>query len=465
MRFVPKATVSKFAHWCIVAMLISMAGCSSLPTIVPDMAISNGPIKMSGSRGVLTAEQSRKIIQQLKASNPESSLLDRHLALEQALVDSPLVVGNRITLLQDGSQTFKAVFDAIGSAKSTINVETFIIEDDEIGNRFADLLIEKQRAGLQINLMYDSVGSIDTPKEYFERLTDAGISVVEFNPVNPLKAKAGWNVNQRDHRKLMIIDGQIAFLGGVNISSVYSGGSGRQKVATRPEDRAPWRDTHLRLEGPIVADFQKMFFASWNKQKGPALVQEKYFPKIAATGKDVVRAIGSSPDDGSLMYVTLVSAIRNAESTVWLTNAYFVPDPQLLSALIDTAKRGVDVRLILPRFTDSWLTLNVGRSHYDALLESGVKIYERRHRILHAKTGVIDGVWSTIGSTNLDWRSFLNNDEVNAVVLSKEFADKMKAAYEGDITASDRITLDAWRERPLTSRLRESFARLWQRGL
>ena len=178
---------------------------------------------------------------------------------------------------------------------------------------------------------------------------------------------------------------------------------------------------------------------------------------------EVVRAIGSSPQSGvSLMYVTLLSAINSAETEVLLTNAYFVPDPQLLDALMAAAKRGVDVRMVLPAKTDSGLVFHIGRSHYEDLLESGVKIFERRDAMLHAKTALIDGVWATVGSTNLDWRSFLHNDEVNAVVLGVNFGNQMRAAFESDVARSEQIVLQKWRSRSLGLRLKESLSRLWQ---
>jgi cardiolipin synthase len=184
---------------------------------------------------------------------------------------------------------------------------------------------------------------------------------------------------------------------------------------------------------------------------------------MAPRGHEVVRAIGSSPDEPfSLIYVTLLSAIASAETDVLITNAYFVPDPQLLAALKTAAARGVDVRLVLPGKTDSALVFHAGRSYYDELLEDGVELFERRDALLHSKTAVIDGVWSTVGSTNLDWRSFLHNRELNAVVLGTEFGDSMRAAFERDIRQSDRITLEQWRRRSVLVRVKEAFARLWQ---
>jgi len=421
------------------------------------------PVQLEGVRGPLTPQQSKAILDRLERRGEETSIFDRHLALEEAIVGSPLVVGNKAVLLQDGPATFRVMFDAIRNATDHINLETYIIEDDDVGRRFADALIEKQLQGVQVNLVYDSVGSINTPKAFFKRLADSGINVLEFNPVNPLTAKKGWEVNQRDHRKLLIVDGRTAFLGGINISSVYSGGSFSRGSKQRPEGGLPWRDTHLQVEGPVVGEFQKLFLATWEKQKGTALAPRAYFPPASINGKAVMRAIGSSPDEPySLIYATLISAIGSAETSVQLTNAYFVPDPQLLAALKDAVQRGVEVRIILPSKTDSWLVFHAGRSHYTELLSAGVKLYERRDAILHAKTAVIDGVWSTIGSTNLDWRSFLHNDEINAVILGQEFGAQMQAMFEADLASSNPITLEQWEQRSINERLKEGIARLWE---
>jgi hypothetical protein len=230
--------------------------------------------------------------------------------------------------------------------------------------------------------------------------------------------------------------------------------------ADRRSDRArdkkealPWRDTDLLVEGPVVAELQKLFFETWTAQKGPTPAPRRYFPALQPRGTEVVRALNSSPDDPfSQIYVTLISAINSAENEILLTNAYFVPDPQLMQALIDAVKRGVDVKLIVPSKTDSSLVFHAGRAHYEKLLEGGVKLYERRDALLHAKTVVIDGVWSTVGSTNLDWRSFLHNQELTAVILGTDFGSKMRDAFARDLAASDQVTLEAWRNRPVTTR-------------
>ena len=330
-----------------LALAALLAGCGSLPRINPDMARRNGaPVQLDGAGGSLSAQQSKAVLDRLKSRGPEATLLDRHLAFEEAVSGSPLTTGNKVTLLVDGPKTYEAMFDAIASARDHINMETYILEDDEVGKRFADTLPAKQAAGVQVNAMYDSVGALDTPKAFFQRLTDGGIKVREYNPVNPLAAKAGWDVNERDHRKMLVVDGQIVILGGINISN--------------------------------------------------------YFPTQRPGGNDVVRAIGSTPDEPcSQIYATLISAIQHAQTDILLTNAYFVPDPQLLASLKEAAGRGVEVKLMLPSHSDSWLVLNAGRRYYGELLRSGVKLYERRDALLHSKTAVIDGVWSTVGSTNL----------------------------------------------------------------
>ena len=445
----------------IIALLLS--ACGSLPRIVPDMARAAPAARLETARGPLSAARSKQVLESLRSAGKETDVLDRHLALEQAISDSPLLTGNKVQLLQDGPATYAAMFAAIAAARDHINMETYILEDDEVGQKFANALIARQRQGVQVNLIYDSVGAIGTPKAFFQPLLDAGAKVLEFNPVNPLTAKAGWEVNQRDHRKLLIVDGRVALLGGINISSVYSSGSSIGRKKAGPTDKQPWRDTHLQIEGPAVAELQKLFIETWGKQKGETLAPRNFFPVLGPVGNEVVHAIGSSPDDAySLIYATLISAINSAEREVLLTNAYFVPDPQLLTSLKDAVARGVDVRLILPGRTDSALVFHAGRSHYSELLQGGIKIYERKYALLHAKTALIDGVWSTVGSTNLDWRSFLHNQELNAVVLGAEFGQRMRQAFDDDVAQSQRITLEEWEQRPLELRVKEMFGRLWQ---
>ncbi len=432
---------------------------------MPDLALPTGPpVQLEGARGPLSAARSKEILEGLKSRTKDTDIFARHLALEEAIVGTPLTTGNQVLLLQDGPATYRAMYSAIQAAADHINLETYILDDDEVGQRFVQALIEKQQQGVQVNLIRDSVGTFGTPAALFERMQDSGISVLEFNPVNPLSAKKTWALNQRDHRKLLVVDGHTAFLGGINISSVYSGGSAsKASGTTRPDGNLAWRDTDLQIRGPVVADFQKLFMDAWEGQKGPPLAARNYFPPPQNAGPEVVRAIGSSPDEPfSLIYATLLSAIGSAETSVYVTNAYFAPDPQLLAALEAAAGRGVDVTLILPSQTDSWLVFHAGRGYYARLLRAGVKLFERRGVILHSKSVLIDGVWATVGSTNLDWRSFLHNHELNAVVLGADFGRQMQAMFAKDLAASDEITLEKWRSRPLNRRIKELFARAWK---
>jgi cardiolipin synthase len=390
-----------------------------------------------------------------------------HLAFEQAAnPGSPLVLGNKVTLLQNGPITHAAMFAAIRGAVDHINLETYIFDDGELGQQFAELLIERQAAGVRVNVLYDSVGGLFTPQSFFDVLRDGGVQVVEFNPVNPLtRNRKTWLMNNRDHRKQLLVDGRVAFIGGVNISDSYAS-SPRGKRATRKRTQADaadsgWRDTHVQIEGPVVGQFQKLFMETWIRQKGPPLVENQYFPPLQPAGDDIVRAIGSvAEDEESPIYLTMVSAIRRAVQEVHLTVAYFAPDPLLLSALTDAARRGVTVKLVLPSYTDSWAIFHLGRSHYTKLLKAGVEIHERHGAVMHAKTAVIDGVWSTIGSSNLDLRSFLHNDEINAVVVGRPFAREMDAMFAADLAESERILLKQWRRRSLWTRVKERVARL-----
>ncbi len=415
--------------------------------------------------GPLSERRSAAIVAELKRRAGDLDILDRQIALEQQIAGSPLVVGNRVTLLQDGPATYAALFAAIREARDHVNMESYIIEDDVVGERFAALLLERQAAGVQVNVIYDSVGALGTDKAFFERLKAGGVRVLEFNPVNPLAIRKPWALNHRDHRKLLVVDGRAAFLGGINISSVYSTGSFFR--GSGPADRRRgWRDTDIRVEGPVVAEFQKLFLDTWAKQKGEPLPPRDYFPALEPRGGEIVRAIGSTPDDPfSRIYLTLIAAITHAERQAYLTNAYFVPDPQLLAALLGAAARGVDVRLVLPSRSDSAVVFHAGRSHYAALLEGGVRIYEREGALLHSKTAIVDGVWSCVGSSNLDWRSAIDNDEVNAVILGRDFGAQMQAAFAADLAASTEITLEAWRTRALGPRVKELGSRLLGRLL
>jgi len=445
--------------------LAVVTACTALPTL-PENAEARDTsqrVRIEGAHGPLSVDARKRVLARLQAQGEDSSIVSRHLAYAQEITGTPLSADNKVTLLQDGPATYQALYAALASATTTIDMETYIFEDDEVGRKFAQELAAAAARGVTVNLIYDSVGTIKTPREFFADLAARGVHTLEFNPVNPLTTHGDWELNQRDHRKLTIIDGRVAFLGGINISSVYSGGSFSKASKNRPDQKVPWRDTDLQIEGPVVADFQKLFIETWARQKGDPLPPGNYFPPLERKGDVVVRAVGGTASEPySQIYATLISAIRSAETSILLANAYFDPDPQMLTALLEAARRGVDVQLLLPSVSDSWLVLAAGRRHYGELLEAGVKIHERRGALLHSKTTVIDGVWSTVGSTNLDWRSFLHNDEINAVVLSASFGDQMQAAFQKDLQESTPVTLESWGRRPLIDRVQEISASMWE---
>ena len=342
---------------------------------------------------------------------------------EQRL-DAPLVLQEHGRDLVHGLDLLEALLDG---GLALVGVE-------HLGRREA-AVVGEQRV---VNVIRDSVGTIGTPTEFFTRLSDAGIKVLEFNPINPLTAKAGWDVNQRDHRKLLIVDGRIAFLGGIYISSVYSGGSFSQRsqsAALRKAALARHRPADSKGRWSVSC---KSFSSKPGKnRKANRLRRATTFrrPNAKAGRWCAPSAAHRRTLQPDLRYADLQNR-ANAQTEIWLTNAYFVPDPQLLAALKEAVARGVDVKLVLPSKTDSWLVFHAGCAYYTELLTAGVKLYERRNALLHVKTAVIDGVWSTVGSTNLDWRSFLHNQEVNVVVLGTGFGGRMRAAFLADLAES-----------------------------
>lgn len=449
---------------CAFMFIMTLVGCASTARIEPLLNAAErhpSPPTLYGPHGRLPPDVARTVVRQLEQESKDTGLLRTHLTLVDSLSgNAPLVLGNRATLLVDGPATFNAIMKSVRAARHTINLETYIFSGDKLGKKLANLLIAKQHAGVQVNVIYDSVGSLSTPREFFRRMNDAGINVVEFNPVNPLRTRKRWSLNNRDHRKLLVIDGKTVFTGGINLSDVYSSSSFTYR---RHSEHLPWRDTEVQITGPVAHYFQKLFFVDWESQHGPPLLQHNYFPDISIHGTAVARAISSAAGAPNRVYITLVSAIRNAQRSVHITAAYFAPDEQLLDALKDTAHRGVDVTLILPSFSDFWPVLYTGRSYYRQLLDAGVHIYERHNALLHAKTVVIDGVWSTVGSTNLDWRSLSLNAEVNAVIVGRDFGTQMEQLFQRDLHDSRRITLAQWRQRSLMERIKEMFGRITAR--
>jgi len=447
-------------RWLTLAACLILAACGTVPEVATPTA--SRPVIL-GTKGPLTDRQIKALFAKLGPQGED--LLQRHLAVEQTVAETPLLAGNKTRVLRDGPLTFKAMFEAIRAAHHHINLEYFIFEDVESdGVSLGELLVAKQRQGVQVNIIYDSYGSLGTPQSFFDRLASAGIHVVQFNPLNPLDArKLSYAPNDRDHRKILIADGSLAIVGGVNLSISYLSGGSNLSKAPGKASQLPWRDTDLEIEGPAVAQLQRLFLDHWKAQNGPDLDATDYFPVLQAKGPEVVRIIGSTPEhDVPRFYVTLLSAIRTAQRRIWLNTAYFVPTHQEMEDLIDAARRGVDVRLVVPDASDSDLAIDVQHSRYEDLLEAGVQIFETHDEILHSKTAMIDGVWSVIGSSNFDHRSVLLNDEVDAVTVGADTAQALEQLFGEDFAKANRIDLSVWKQRPLGQKLREMFARITQ---
>jgi cardiolipin synthase len=442
----------------LVATLLACAGTPPEPASRPLDGQQKPPVVVDDSGRVPVAEAERA----LRRAAETSSLRLRARALSKAVearTEVPLVRGNRTRLLIDGPSTYAAMLAAVEGARHHIHLETYIFADDEVGRRFAAALVRKRREGVAVRIIYDAIGSIGSDRDFFARMVEQGIEVAEFRPLRPSSL---WRLNNRDHRKLAVIDGRTAFTGGLNISGTYSKASTSRPG---PEEgvREGWRDTHLEIRGPAVRLLQSLFLQTWSRLGRPApLAATSLFPELEEPGDDLVQVVSSEGGDARefRIYTAYLAAIGSARQRIWISQAYFAPNLEFRKALSAAAQRGVDVRVIAPSFTDSALIHYGARATYGSLLESGVQIYEHEAALLHAKTAVIDGVWSTVGSANIDQRSFIHNNELNAAVVSAELAREMEAMFRRDLESSRRIDADAWRERPARERIAELLSSL-----
>ncbi len=458
-----KLKESFFPLLIVESVLFLNTGCLSLPNVsklTREIKLSNDPPRIASAQGELSPEKSQEILYNLKQTSDDFDILTHYLKMMDFFSHNPLMTGNKITLLTDGPEFYTAMFKAIENARNTINVETFFIGNDEFGRKFGQLLIQKQSEGVHVNFIYDSIGSFEAPDVFFNQLRNAGVNVVEFYPLKP-----PWNSNRGlrlrlDHRKILVVDGNLAITGGTNISEGFF--IDVDEPIESDMKTQPWRDTNVQIEGPAVAQLQKLFIDNWKKQNGPELAEKIYFPELKQEGDALVRIIANSPGEHKrLTFIMYILAITYASRYIHLTDAYFDPDKQIIDALTKAAKRGVDVKLILSKMTDSRSTITAGRYSYSELLKSGVKIYQLRNAVLHAKTAVIDGIWSTVGTTNIDNWSFISDNEVNTSILDKQFASQMEELFKNDIKDSKEIKLDQWEKRPFLTKLNEWFTHLF----
>ncbi|MDD4891316.1 MAG: cardiolipin synthase [Phycisphaerae bacterium] len=372
----------------------------------------------------------------------------------------PAVGGNDLRLLINGNEAYSAMLAAILSARQSVDVEMYIWRADAIGQRFADLLKAKAREGVRVRILYDSFGSLNTPRTFWRDLQSAGVAVEEFNPVARWRRRNPATfcnrlrlLNHRDHRKILVIDGQIGFTGGLNIGDEYVGDAA---------DPHHWRDTCIEIRGPAVARLAMLFERQWHRATGAKRLTLPTPPQPPPVGHQWAIVLDSRPLRTNHIQRAIVAAVRRARRQIEVTMAYFSPPPRLARALRRAARRGVEVTILLPSQSDVRAIYYAGRSHYAALLRAGVRIFECQRTVLHAKSIQIDGLWSTVGSYNLDLRSFRLNDEVSVLALGREFAGQMHQAFLADLSRSTRVTADQWRRRPWIQRFRERFYRLFR---
>jgi cardiolipin synthase A/B len=370
------------------------------------------------------------------------------------MLSADISAGNQLRVLQDGKETLPAVFQAIRSACRYVHLEYYVMEDVHVhGESLSELLIAKCKSGVQIAIIFDAVGSSRTPPDFFAGLQRHGVHVLPFNPVNPLKLRSRYSLNCRDHRKILIVDGMIAMVGGINMSRAYE---------SDPVQRR-WRDTDLQVQGPAVAHLQRLFLEHWCSHGGTALEERGFYPPLPQPGQDRVAIVASGPRrGGSRFYDVLRAALRAAQRRIWITAGYFLPTPELMNELAQAAGRHVDVKLLLPSHNDSVAALAVQRSTYARLLDAGVEILERNSVILHSKSAVIDQSWSCVGTSNIDARSVRYNDEVDAIVVGTTTAARLAQLFLDDVSKARRIEPAAWRARPVLQKVREAFWRPWQ---
>jgi cardiolipin synthase A/B len=354
-----------------------------------------------------------------------------------------LLPGNRTRALVNGDQIFADMLAAIRGARRTITFETYIYWSGIIGEQFTSALVERAQAGVKVHVILDALGSQKIDDKVIERMKDAGVRVELYNPVR-------WHsivsMNNRTHRKILVVDGAIGYTGGVGIGDEWTGDA---------QDRDHWRDTHFRLEGPAVAQMQAAFMENWIEITGEVLHGPEYFPELGAAGGELAQFFVSSPGGGGesaqLLYLMSIAA---AGSSIRLSAAYFVPDDNEVRQLVEARKRGVRVQLIVPgKVTDSAVVRRASRSTWGKLLRAGVEIYEYQPTFYHVKVMIVDGLWVTVGSTNFDNRSFSTNDEANLNVHDRAFAQAQSRIFERDLERSRRVTLEAWDKRPFTEKL------------
>jgi len=366
-----------------------------------------------------------------------------------AYTGTTVVGGNRVEILLNGAEIFPAKLALIRGARRTINYAQYVFEDGQPAEDVAAALAERCRAGIKVNVLLDAVGTLAMPSALREEMSGAGCRVESYRPLSPFTIE---RVNYRNHRRILVVDGLVGVSGGSGTSGKWSG-DGRQE--------GHWRDTDVLVEGPVIEQLQGAFAENWLEATGVAIGGPEYFPRRRLDSKGLVDAqvVRSSPAGGSTaMYTMFLLALASARHSIHITNPYFVPDEKMINTLLAAANRGVEVVLLIPGAIDHNLVRQASRSEFGRLLENGVQIYEYRPALLHAKTMIVDGIWSTVGSTNLDYRSFSLNEELNVAIYDVGTAQRLERIFADDLANSRRVMYKDWKNRGLASRFLELLA-------
>jgi len=367
---------------------------------------------------------------------------------QEAYGGAPIVGGNAVEILLNGEQIFPALVEALRSAKRTITYAQYVYEDGPVSRDVAEALADRCRAGIGVNMLLDSFGSLYMPGEYVDMLRASGCHVTWFRPLSPFAIR---RYNNRNHRRIVVVDGRIGFTGGAGVSRKWMGNG---RVADH------WRDTDVRVEGPAVEYLQAAFAENWLEATGMVLGGDAYFPRPIERRGDVYVQVVRSTTGGATtaMYTSLLLALSSARRSVHVTNPYFVLDGKMTEALLDTVQRGVKVTVLVPGAIDHNIVRQASRAQFGRMLRAGVEIYEYSPALLHAKTMVIDGWWATIGSTNLDNRSLALDEELNVIVYDRGVGGQMERIFLDDVRLSKQVTYEDWKKRGFASKVLEVLA-------
>ncbi len=415
--------------------------------------------KIFNRKNILNQRIVENVNQELQPDKSElkllkDDLLDERIKLVKLLnsnKNSPLTIYNDLTIIKNGENKFKILLEDLSKAQKHIHLEYYILRDDKIGNKIIDILCEKALSGVSVKLSIDDVGSSVSRKSK-NRMTKSGVEWRSFMPV--LFPGLTGKMNYRNHRKIVVIDGKIGYIGGINISDTY---------VNYDDSGAYWRDTHLRIVGEAVKSLQIHFLMTWEfVTRSKIKIEKSFFPTDACENKLAMQIAASGPDtDWANIMEAIFTAIVTSEKYVYITTPYFIPNDQIITAMQVASKSGVDVRLLIPKDSDSWTAKHATNSYFECLLASKVRIYRYCKGFVHAKTMVVDDMFSTVGTTNMDYRSFNINFEINAMIYNEEKSKELKSHFFEDLKDSEEVDLERWLQRSKIQKFQESYCRLW----